>query len=50
MTQNRLNNVTVLHVDKHFTDKLSLIDIANDFVLNSSHRKAHVVLTAPSKK
>lgn len=40
MTQNRLNNVMVLHVHKHFTDELSLIDIANEFVLNSPHRQA----------
>ena len=40
MTQNRLKNVMVLQVHKHFTDELSLIDIGNEFVLNSPHRQA----------
>ena len=40
MTQNRLNNVMVLHVHKHFTDELSLTEIGNEFVLNSLHREA----------
>ena len=39
MTQVRLNNVMVLHVHKDFTDKLSVIEIGNEFVLGSLHRQ-----------
>ena len=39
MGPNRLNNTMVLHVHKEQLDQLSLIDIANDFVKGSDHRK-----------
>ena len=39
MSSNRLNISMVLHVHKERLDKLSLVDIANDFVRNSDHRK-----------
>ena len=32
MSQSRLNNVMVLHVHKNLTDKLSLVDIGNNFI------------------
>ena len=38
MTQQRLNNLMVLHVHKDITDSLKLQDIANEFVGNSKHR------------
>ena len=34
MTQERLNAVMILNVHKDKTDKLSLVDIANEFVTN----------------
>ena len=40
MTQTRLNNVLVLHVHKNLTDQLCLIEVGNEFVKGSSHRKA----------
>ena len=39
MSTSRLNNVMVLHVHKERLDKLSMVDIANDFVFESDHRK-----------
>ena len=39
MGPNRLNNTMVLHVHKERLDQLSLIEIANDFVKGSDHRK-----------
>ena len=39
-TQSRLNNVMLLHVHKNLTDKLSLVDIGNNFVSGSSHRES----------
>ena len=38
MTQQRLNNLMVLHVHKDITDSLKLQDIANEFVGISKHR------------
>ena len=40
MSQSRLNNVMVLHVHKNLTDKLSLVDIGNNFISDSSHRES----------
>ena len=40
MSQSRLNNIMVLHVHKNLTDKLSLVDIGNDFISGSSHRES----------
>ena len=39
MMQQRLNHLMVLSVHKEFTDKLSLIDVANEFISGSEHRK-----------
>lgn len=39
MGSNRLNNAMVLHVHKERLDKLSLIDVANDFIKGNDHRK-----------
>ena len=39
MKQERLNSLMVLHVHKDYTDKLHLLDRANDFVSNSNRRK-----------
>ena len=39
MTQQRLNNLMILHVYKEQTDGLILKDVANEFVGNSQHRK-----------
>ena len=39
MGSSRLNNAMVLHTHKNLLDKLSMVDIANDFVFESDHRK-----------
>jgi hypothetical protein len=38
MTQNRLNNLMVLHIHKENTDSMDIISVANDFVSRSEHR------------
>ena len=38
MTQQRLNNLMILHAYKDLTDKLNLRDIANTFIGDSEHR------------
>ena len=38
MSQNRLNNMMVLHVHKEKTDALKLVNVANEFVFGSEHR------------
>ena len=35
----RLNNAMVLHIHKAWLDKLSMVDVANDFVFESDHKK-----------
>lgn len=50
MTQNRLNNVMVLHVHKDYTDQLCLIKIGNDFVQGSSHRELQFGKFLPTDK
>ena len=35
----RLNNAMVLHIHKGQLDKLSIVDVANDFVFESDHKK-----------
>ena len=37
MSQNRLNNMMVLHVHKEKTDTLKLVNVANKFVFGSEH-------------
>ena len=39
MGSSRLNNAMVLHIHKDRKDKLQLVDVANDFVFESNHRK-----------
>ena len=39
MTQARLNHAMVLHVHRDLTDNLSLVEVANDFVSKSEHRR-----------
>ena len=39
MTQRRLNNIMILHVHKDQTDQLSLIEVGNEFVQWSDHRR-----------
>ena len=39
MSQQRLNHLMLLHVHKSYTDDLSLVDIANDFIADNEHRK-----------
>ena len=38
MTQQRLNNLMVLHVHKDLTDRLDLASIVNEFIGESEHR------------
>ena len=39
MTEQRLNNLMVLHVHERCTDNLSLVDVANDFIAGNEHRQ-----------
>ncbi len=39
MTQQRLNNLMVLHVHKDHTDKLNLCEVANEFVSVNERRQ-----------
>lgn len=39
MTQTRLNNLMVLHVHSNLTDKLSLTEVGNEFIQDSTHRE-----------
>ena len=39
MASSRLNNAMVLHIHKDWLDKLLMVDVANDFVFESDHRK-----------
>lgn len=39
MTQARLNHLLILHVHKDACDKLDLLNVANDFVKGSEHRR-----------
>ena len=38
MSQERLNNLMILHVHQDYTDTINLIDVANDFVCKSERR------------
>ena len=38
MTQERLNNLMILHVHKEFTDALDLVQVANEFVRANESR------------
>lgn len=39
MSQQRLDHLMLLHVHKNYTDDLSLVDIANNFIADNEHRK-----------
>ena len=39
MGSSRLNNAVVLHIHKARLDKLSMVDVANDFVFESDRKK-----------
>ena len=39
MGSSRLNNVMVLHIHKARLNKLSMVDVANDFVFQRDHKK-----------
>ena len=39
MGSSRLNNAMVLHIHKARLDKLSMVDVANDFVFESDRKK-----------
>ena len=39
MSQQRLNHLMLLHVHKDRTNGLDLVDVANDFIFGSEHRK-----------
>ena len=38
ISQNRLNNMIVLHVHQEKTDPLKLVNVANEFFFGSEHR------------
>ena len=40
MTQQRLNHLMLLHIHKDHTDRLNLIEAANDFVYAKEHRRS----------
>lgn len=42
MTQQRLNNVMLLHVHKLSTDQLNLIDVAEQFIVNCNDRRQKI--------
>ena len=39
ITQSRLNDLLRLHIHRELTDKLNLIDIANEFIFGHEHRQ-----------
>ena len=39
MTQSRLNNLLVLHIHRDLTDKLNIIDTANEFIFGHEHQQ-----------
>ena len=41
MTEKRLNNCLLLHVHKDLTDKLNLVEVANEFISVNSDRKKY---------
>ena len=42
MTQLRLNNTTILYAHKDLTDKLNIMEVANDFVANKQEHRSKV--------
>ena len=47
-TDNRFNNLMVLHIHKHFTDKLDMVAVANEFCGNKVERKERVGIFSKS--
>jgi hypothetical protein len=41
MSQQRMNNVMVLHIHKHLTDSVNLKDTLNEFVTANDERRKH---------
>ena len=39
MSQQRLNHLMVLHVHNVHTDRLNLVDVANEFIADNKHRR-----------
>ena len=39
MSQQRLNHFMVLRVHSDHTDKLNLVDVANEFIVDNEHRR-----------
>ena len=39
MGSSRLNNAMVFHIHIYLLDKLSMVDVVNDFVFDNNHRK-----------
>ena len=39
MSQKRLNHLMLLHIHKSITDKLDMIEVANNFIYSHEHRK-----------
>ena len=39
MSQSRLNHLMILNIHQELTDRLNLIEVANDFVFEHEHRK-----------
>ena len=39
MSQQRLDHLMVLHVHSDHTDKLNLVDVANEFIADNEHRR-----------
>lgn len=39
MTQQHLNHLMLLYVHRDYTDRLNLVDVANDFIAGNEHRR-----------
>ena len=50
MTQQRLNNSMILFVHSNLTDKINLVELANEFIRGSEHRTECTILTHMGKK
>ena len=41
MTQQRINNIMILHIDKHLTDRVNHKEILNNFITNNDEHGKH---------
>ncbi len=41
MTQQRVNNIMVLHIHKHLTDSVNQKEILNEFITSNDDRRKH---------